>query len=305
MTATADMILERRKIRRKLAFWRILAIIALVLAVLAFLPMRGGGGGGKAHVARIDITGVITDDAERREAIEKIADNDNARALVVRIASPGGTVVGSEALHESLRKVAEKKPVVALVGEIAASGGYAAAIAAERIFVRRNSITGSIGVVSQVPDVTGLMERIGVSVREVKSSPLKAAPSPVSEDTEAAFDALEGLILDSYAWFRDLVGARRGLEGAALERVSDGRVFTGRQAMELGLVDQIGAEAEARAWLAEAHEIGAGLPVRDYRWGRADLPFPLDLFEDMSARFLPEAPVTLSPGPRLMALYTG
>jgi len=304
MTATADMILERRRERRKLAFWRIVAILAVVIVVLALIPMPAGTARGD-HVARISIDGVILDDSDRAERIARIARNDRAKALIVEIASPGGTVVGSEVLFENIRDVAAAKPVVAVVGEVAASGGYIAALAADHIVSRRNSITGSIGVISQIPDVTGLMERIGVSVTEIKSSPLKAAPNPFEEPSEAAIDATERLILDSYDWFRGLVAERRGLEDAALESVSDGRVFTGAQAKENGLVDSIGGLEQARSWLETEHEVPAALPVVDYRWTEGPLPFPFDRFEEALARFLPAAPVSIAPGPRLLALYTG
>jgi len=307
MTATADMILERRRARRKLAVWRITAIVAVLIAVLAVVPWRAGlGGGGAAeHVARIEIAGAIVDDRDRTEAIRKLAENDAVRALIVDIASPGGTVVGSESLYEALRAVAAKKPVVAVVGEIAASGGYIAALAGDHVVSRQNSITGSIGVLTMVPNVADLLDRIGVSVREIKSSPLKAAPSTFSPPDPDAIAAMEALIDDSYDWFRALVGERRGLEGGALDRVADGRVFTGRQAVDLGLVDALGAEPEARAWLETEHGISPDLKVRDYDWSDDPLPFPLDLIDDAGRALLPAGLDRLAPGPRLMALYTG
>lgn len=309
MTATADMILERRRSRRKLAFWRIAAIVLFLVTVLALVPWRSalGPDRGGDHVARIQIDGVIVDDSKRTETIRKLAERESVKALIVDIASPGGTVVGSEALYESLRHVAAKKPVVAVVGEIAASGGYIAAIGADHIVTRQNTITGSIGVISQVPNVTGLLDKLGVEVREVKSSPLKAQPSPFTDPSEDAIEALDALIEDSYAWFRDLVAERRGLEGEALARVADGRVFTGRQAQERGLVDAIGAEPEARDWLASTHEVSADLKVRDYDWTDRPLPFPLDMLENAGLDFWRAGVegLNLSPGPRLMALYTG
>lgn len=305
MTATADMILERRRTRRRLAFWRIAAIVAFVIALLVVVPWGGlAGSAERAHIARIAVDGAIVDDRERTEAIRKIADRDSAKALIVDIASPGGTVVGSEALYEALRSVAAKKPVVAVVGEVAASGGYITALAADHIVTRRNSITGSIGVLSMVPNVATLLERIGVSVREIKSSPLKAAPSTFNEPDPRAIAAMENLIEDSYGWFRGIVGERRGLSGAALDRVADGRVFTGHQAKELGLVDTIGARPEARDWLSSEHGIGPDLDVRTHTWGESDLPFPLDLIDSGASSLLPPGIGNLTSGPRLMALYT-
>lgn len=304
MGATADSIIERRRLRRRVAFWRILAILAILVAVLALIPW-GGGRERSEHVAQITVSGLIVDEDERLEAIRRVRDRDEARALVVRIDSPGGTVAGSEALYDALRSVAEKKPVVAVIGEIAASGGYIAALGADRILSRRNAITGSIGVVSQVPNVTELLDRLGISYREVKSSPLKAEPNPFATPSEEAFGALEALILDSYRWFTDLVAERRGLEGAALETVVDGRVFTGHQALELGLIDALGDIEDARDWLAQTRGVSADLPLREYRWGDRDLPFPFDRVEQSLRAFLPAAPLGVVPGPRLLALYTG
>ncbi len=302
MSATADMILERRRLRRRLSFWRILAILALVIAALALVPWSGRGGA-RDHVAQIDIEGVISDDRRRTQVIRRIAENDRVKALVVRIASPGGTVVGSEAIYEILRDVAEEKPVVAVVGELAASGGYIAAMGADHVIGRHNSIVGSVGVIAQVPNVTGLLDQLGVKITEIKSAPLKAAPSPVTETDPAALDALEVLILDSFDWFRDLVGERRGLEGAALDRVTDGRVFTGHQAIDLGLVDEIGDTESARNWLETEHGIATDLPVRSYGWEN-ELPFPFGEVEGALRGILPAAPLPIH-GPRVLALYTG
>ncbi|MEM1344907.1 MAG: signal peptide peptidase SppA [Pseudomonadota bacterium] len=311
MTSTADMILERRRQRRRLAFWRVIAILAILAAVLALYPW--GPRQGTDHIARIDINDVIVDDFDRTAELGRIARNDRAKALIVRIASPGGTVVGSEALYEALREVAETKPVVAVIGEVAASGGYIAAIGADHIVARHNSITGSIGVISQIPDMTALLDNLGIKFSEIKSSPLKASPNPLTESPPEAFEALEVLILDSYDWFRDLVAERRSLEGEALQNVIDGRVFTGAQAETLGLIDAIGAEPSARDWLAETHEIAASLPVRDYDWRPSELPFPFDSVDGLTGGLLGVLlggwgagnPALASPAPRLLALYTG
>jgi len=309
MATQAENIIERRRLRGRLALWRTLAILAILAIVLMLVPRPSDLGFGREqptgeHVARIVIEGVIVDDRPRIEAIRRVRDADEAKALVVRISSPGGTVVGSEALFEALREVAAEKPVVAVLGEVAASGGYAAAIGADHIVARRNTITGSIGVISQIPNVTDLLDSVGVKVVEVKSAPLKAEPNPTSATTPEEIAALENLIMDSFDWFRGIVSERRGLEGSALAEVTDGRVFTGNQGMALGLVDQIGDEETARAWLESEREVAASLPAREYKPKRDRLPFGLDRFMDRVEGRLP-APVQLAPGPRLLALFTG
>ncbi|MGD1922960.1 MAG: signal peptide peptidase SppA [Paracoccaceae bacterium] len=271
MTATADMILERRRIRRRLTFWRILAIAAVLVAVLMMIPNSIASGD---HIARVSIDGVIQDDPDRDRLLKKLVDDDAVKAVIVRINSPGGTVVASEALYEQLRSIAEDKPVVAVMTEYAASGGYITALASDYIIARGNTLTGSIGVLSQVPNVAGLMEMIGVGVTRIKSAPLKAEPSVTEVPSPAALKAQEALIADMFGWFRGLVEERRGLSGEALNRVTDGRAFTGRQALELSLIDVIGDEETALAWLEEEHAIDGETKIKEQLWGDKARPWP-------------------------------
>ena len=254
---------RRRKWRRS-AFWRGF----LVAAVLALLI--GGWAGSSAleaartQIARYEVSGIITDDPERDELLDELAESPQVKAVVVRINSPGGTTAGSEALYASLREIAAKKPLVAQLGEVAASGGYVAAIAADHIVGRGNTLTGSIGVIMEYPDLTGVMQRLGIGLETVRSSELKAEPSPFRPTNPEARAREEALVAESYRWFRGLVGGRRGLDGPALDAVANGGVFTGRLALENGLIDEIGGEPEAIAWLESRDEGLADLPVRDW-----------------------------------------
>jgi protease-4 len=253
------------------------------------------------HVARLRIDGVITDDPEREEMLQELAENDRVKAVIVHINSPGGTVAASEAIYFSLRKVAEDRPVVAVMSEAAASGGYIAALSADQIIARGGTLTGSIGVVTEVPNVGGLMEMLGVGVTRVKSGPLKAEPNITAPPSEEALEVQRALIADSYGWFRDLVGERRGLEGAALESVADGRVYTGRQALANGLVDALGGEETALAWLQSDRGISADLATVDYDWTESPAPWPLSVFGSRIAAWMAPAEV-FRPGPRLYAV---
>jgi len=193
----------------------------------------------------------------------------------VRINSPGGTVTGSEELYESLRDVAAVKPVVATMGDVAASGGYIAALAADRVFAMGNTITGSVGVIFQAPNVHELMERVGVQMVEIKSGDLKAEPNPFKPVDPEVIAAERVLVEDSFQWFLDLVRERRGIDGDTLAEIGRGGIFTGRMALERGLIDGVGGLDEARAWLRTEHDVAADLPLVPYAI-EEEGSFPLD-----------------------------
>jgi protease IV len=268
MSLDSDVIVDRRRIRRKLTFWRVASVATAIgaIAVVGALVSPGGRGTftSAGSIARINIEGLIRSDQERVEALERL-EKSKAAAVVVHINSPGGTTAGSEQLYDSLVRLKAKKPLVVVVEGLAASGGYITAIAADHIVAQQTSLVGSIGVLFQIPNVTDLLKTVGVKVEEVKSSPLKAAPNGFEPTSPEARDALDSLVKDSYAWFKGLVKDRRGMDDAQLAKVADGRVFTGRQAVELKLVDQLGDEKTAIAWLEAEKGVKKDLPVRDYK----------------------------------------
>ncbi len=267
MPSDADLLADRRRMRRKLSLWRALAVLAGIAAVLAIGVRLAGTRnlpGLDRHIARITISGVITGDKRTLEMIERVGES-NAAAAIVKIDSPGGTVTGSEALYDALRKLSARKPVIAVVDGMAASGGYVAALGADRIVARQTAIVGSIGVLMQMPNVTKLLDTLGVKVESIKSSPLKAAPSGLEPTSPEARAAMQRVIDDSYDWFKALVRTRRGLNDAELAAVSDGRVHTGRQGLPLKLVDVLGDEGAARDWLASEKKIDRKTPVRDWK----------------------------------------
>ncbi|WP_421928463.1 signal peptide peptidase SppA [Neoaquamicrobium sediminum] len=253
MADRADDIIDRRRLRRKLTFWRAAALVIVVLAVAALsswaMRDRLASTGGN-HIAKVKIEGTIVEDEELLKRLERIAKADSVKGVILSIDSPGGTTVGGEAIYEAVRKLAEQKPVVAQVGTLAASAGYMIASATDHIVARQSSIVGSIGVLVQFPDVSELMAKIGVKVEGVKSSPLKAEPSPFTPTTDEERAMLRALVMDSYDWFVGLVEERRPLSRAEVLAVADGSIFTGRQALERKLVDGLGGEEEAVAWLA-------------------------------------------------------
>ncbi len=262
MSQDIDTLIDRRKLKRRLSFWRVAAILTIII-LAGVLFGRLSPIAIDNYVARISVDGIITEDDATIATLRRIAADDGARALVVRINSPGGTTAGSEDLFHALRRVADQKPVVAVMGTLAASGGYITAIAADHIIARETTITGSIGVIMQYAELSGLFEKIGVNMEEVKSAPLKGEPSidkPLSDDARTV---LQSMIDDSYQWFVGLVSERRGLPLDTVITLADGRPYTGRQAKANGLVDELGGMEEARSWLDTSHEISADLPIVD------------------------------------------
>lgn len=252
MTSRADDLIDRRRLRRKLTFWRIAAIAVVALALLAISAWFYGdelSGAGVDHIAKVRIDGTITEDDELIDRLEKIRKSPRVKGVILAIDSPGGTTAGGEATFDEVRKLADDKPVVAQVGTLAASAGYMIASAADHIVARKSSIVGSIGVLIQYPDVTGLMDKIGVKLEEVKSSPLKAEPSPFNPTTDEERAMVRKLIMDSYDWFVGIVAERRSMTKPQVLALADGSIFTGRQALSNGLIDEVGGEDEAVAWL--------------------------------------------------------
>lgn len=263
----ADFLVDRRALMARLRRWRFISVLALLAGLLlAALGLSQGSGSlvPTPIIARLKIEGLIADDADMLRLIDAVR-NSKAAAVLVEIDSPGGTTTGAEKLFLELRHLAEAKPVVTVLGTLAASGGYIAALAGDHVVAERNSLVGSIGVLFQYPNFSHLLDTVGVKVEEVKSSPLKAAPNGFEPTSPEARKAIADLVADSYDWFKNLVKTRRSLSDAELQNVSDGRVFTGHQAIGLKLVDELGGEREAVEWLVREKNIKANLPIVDWK----------------------------------------
>ncbi|MGY9016359.1 MAG: signal peptide peptidase SppA [Rhodospirillales bacterium] len=264
MPLSADEVIDRRRLKRRLTLWRVIAVVAIVaIVVVAVGRFKDSGFASKDYVARVSVNGIITTNLTRNDALQRISNDKNAKALIVRIDSPGGTVVGGEDLFRSLRAISKQKPVVAVFGSLGTSGAYMTALGADRIFAREGSITGSIGVILQSTDLTGLLEKLGVKPVSIKSSPLKAQPNPLEPLSKEARKATEEVIGDIYQMFVDMVASRRNIDMDRARALADGRVFTGRQGLKVGLIDAIGGEEEARAWLSNTRKIDLTLPNRE------------------------------------------
>jgi protease IV len=285
MSLVADQIVDRRSLAKRVSFWRVISIL-LAIGLVAGLGIFAGGGNiaadhTKPHIARVSITGLITGDNATLALLESVQKSSKVQAVILNIESPGGTVSGSEELYLGIRRLSEVKPVVSVVGTTAASGAYIAALGSDYIVSRGGAMIGSIGVIAQIPNATKLLSNLGVEMETVRSSPLKASPSGVEPTPPEAKKALEAMILDSFVWFKALVKERRKLSDEELKIVADGRVFTGRQALPLKLIDALGGELEAKKWLETEKKITANLNIED--WKRIDKDKPFNLLRNLSS----------------------
>ena len=265
MSLETDLLIDRRRLKRRLLFWRGFAVLAVVACALllvgrAGLPVRD-------HVARLTVSGLITEDRKLSEAVTALAKDSSVKALIVFVDSPGGSVAGGESLHGAIARVAAAKPVVTVMGGTAASAGYMIAVPAARIFAREATLTGSIGVILETGEASGLLGKLGVTADAITSGPLKDQPSFVKPMTAEGREVLHGLVMDMYDQFVGMVASGRHMEPDRVRALGDGRAYTGRQALALGLIDAIGGEAEAREWLAAQKAVPDSLPVQDVKPG--------------------------------------
>jgi protease-4 len=285
MPVSADDIIDRRRLRRKLTFWRIVAIAVAAIAVagVAYLSLSDDlGGAGSPHIAKVRIEGTITEDEELLERLKKVQESAAVKGVIISIDSPGGTTVGGEAIFNAVRELASAKPTAAQVGTLAASAGYMIASATDQIVARQSSIVGSIGVLVQFPNFTGALDKLGITVEDVKSSPLKAEPSPFNPTTDAEKAMLRSLIMDSYDWFVSLVDERRPLDRAQVLALADGSIFTGRQALTNKLVDSLGGEEKAKEWLVSK---GVDKELKIIEWKKRQSTAELFLSSSAGRRF--------------------
>jgi protease-4 len=266
-----DDIIDRRRLRRKLTFWRaaaVIAVLACIAAIVSFTaPEDTLGAKARPHIAKVRVEGTITEDEELLGILDEVAESKAVRGVIITVDSPGGTTVGGEAIYEAVRRLADEKPVTAQIGTVGASAAYMIASATDHIVARQTSIVGSIGVILQYPNITELLDSVGVDVRRIKSTPLKGEPSMTGPPVPGSEEMMHAMILDSYDWFKDIVETRRGLSVRQVAELADGSVFTGRQALENKLVDELGGEEAAKGWLVSE---GLDEDLKIVEWKKPD-----------------------------------
>lgn len=261
MALEADALIDRRHLKRRLLFWRVLAVCALVLAAIVAIPHRGQFGG--PHIARYTISGVIGGGHEQIEALDALRKDPGVSAVLLHLDTPGGEVSGGEGIHDAVKELADAKPVVSVMDGLAASAGYMIAVAAPHIVARESTLTGSIGVIMEFGDVSGLLDKLGIKADQLVSGPLKGQPSFTQPLSGPGREYLQALVADLYDQFVQIVATGRHMDAAKVRSLADGRAYSGRQALANGLVDEIGGEREAITWLEKKRHVTSGLPVND------------------------------------------
>ncbi len=289
MPFSSDNLLERMYLKRQLVIWRLVAVGVLIFVLVQLAEFNSNVSlVGGDFIARFDVSDVIYEDRKRDELLSDIANNDNIKAVIIYLDTPGGTAVGGEMLYKKIKSIASKKPVVALMRTMCTSAGYMAAMGATKIYAMDSTLTGSVGVILQTAEFTGLANKLGINPITLKSGENKAAPSPVEKLTPAQRKIVQGVIDDFYNVFVDIVAKSRNMTTDEVKRVTDGgRIFTGSQAKRVGLIDDIGGEEEALAWLEKEKKIDiSSLNIRDMKVKRSQDDVFSSLVESSGLNFL-------------------
>lgn len=269
MSLDSDALLDRINLKKKVTKWQLAALIFAIIAIIIAVEPKADLGNKidsikEEYIAKIEINGVISEDSYRSKILKELVENKKVKAVIVTINSPGGTTAGGEELYYQIRKISESgKPVVAVMKTLATSAGYLTAVAGDHIIARNGSITGSIGVIVQTAQVTDLAKMIGVKFHTFKSAPLKANPSPFEEVAPGAEKAMKAVVMSFYNYFVDVVTERRQMDRAKVLVLADGRIYSGLQALDNGLIDQIGGVDEAVEWLQTEKEINKDLKIEE------------------------------------------
>ena len=269
-----DTLVERAKLRSQVTLWRALTFIVLIIMVFALLggqvmkKIKNRGD----YIARITVDSIILEDQERLDILKEIEEDDKIKAVILHINSPGGSGVGGEELYKALVDLNAKKPVVAVMDSLAASAAYLISLGCGQVYAHNGTITGSIGVIMQVPNVKDMADKLGFKMDTVKTSPLKGEPDIFGNRNEAAMAVLKDMMDDFYKYFVNTVAARRKIPLDEAFKLADGRVFSAKQALEYKLIDGIGGEKEAREWLVQGG-VKKNLKVKEVKLNKPKEPF--------------------------------
>lgn len=290
MNITPDYLIERKRNKSAISKWKFIALFLVLILIInsgkTFQPsdIILSSLQKEDFIASIQINDVIEEDFQIIRKLKEIADDNHIKALIVNINSPGGTTVGSEIIYNALRNIAKNKPVVCVLGTFAASGGYLVALGGDYIITHNGTLTGSIGALVQSAEITELAEKIGIKFENIKSSELKAMPNPFEKTTPEVKQAILNNIADIYDYFIELIAKRRNLGIEYVRKIADGRLYSGRQAYKLKLVDEIGEEDSALKWLHKEKHIDDKLRIIEVKLKPRD-KFINMILDDLNTKF--------------------
>ncbi|MBS1064913.1 signal peptide peptidase SppA [Gluconobacter kondonii] len=278
MSAELNLFLTNQTKHRQLVFWRVGALVAFCSALVISMMGHSGSVGSnftnRPHIVRLTITGVVQNNVSQIvRALKQAQSAPDVTGLLLVVDSPGGGVTGGERLHDAIKRFAAVKPVSVSMGDMGASAAYMLSVPAQHIVALPSTLTGSIGVIFQRPDVSVGLGRLGIGVDAITSGAMKDQTDPTSALTPEGRQMLQGIVNDLFAQFVSMVADGRHLTEEKVRSMADGRAYTGRQAIALGLVDELGDEDAARLWLRKRLNIGTLsypvlplMPERSRRW---------------------------------------
>ncbi len=268
MQPTADLLIDRKRLKAQITKWRTLALLLLLGGVAAYfgdLGRHASPGIKGDYIAQLTIEGIMADDAKRDELMKEIRDDAHVKAVIVQFDSPGGTTVGGEVIYLQLKDIAKKKPVVGVMRTLCASACFMASLGTDHVVAREGTLTGSIGVLLQSMEISRLADKLGITPITIKSGAMKDVPSLGEPFTEEQRKIVAEVVTDAYDHFVRLIVERRQMDDARVRQLADGRVYTGSQALKLKLIDGIGGTDEAIEWLEQNKKINPKLTVRDVK----------------------------------------
>ncbi len=252
-----DNVFFQQKIKRSNSFLKLLVFILIVILIASsgLVDPKKVGGIKKDYIGYINIDSVISDESFKLNVLENLREDKHLKGLIVKINSPGGTVVASQRIYKALKALKEEIPVVATMQDMAASGGYMAALGTDKIYAHESTITASVGVKAQSSEIVELADKLGIKFNVIKSGEHKASLNPIEKLGEEDRKIILEMVNSNFKYFLELVSQNRDISHEVINKISDGRIVNGIQAKEMNLVDEIGGFVEAKKWLTEEKQV--------------------------------------------------
>ena len=215
-------------------------------------------------IAKLYLEGIISNDTDLVEKINQLKKKENLKAILLKVNSPGGTFVSSKEIYDSLKFFDDTIPIAIYMKEVATSGAYLVSLGADQIFANTGTITGSVGVILQTADISILLDKIGINPLVIKSGDLKAVPNPLEKSNEYQISYVKDIVIIMQKEFSKIVKLEREISAENFLKINDGRIFTGSQAKEINLIDEIGVEDDAIEWLKKKAGLDDKVKIIDY-----------------------------------------